>query len=242
MIARWANCRKHDTALPKEHGRDNESNMTKPTPKPRRVGRPEGQRNLADQILDKAELLFAKQGYSGTTLRQVADATDVTSAMTAYYFKNKENLFREVFLRRGLDVAQQRMDRLADLTEAQGITVEALVRAFLEPSSKLRKSVQGRAFLRLHARLHMEPEPLSFALRREVYDVSTRAYVEAFSELLPDQPKNRLFQKMSLLVGAYLYAFSDTNRLKELAMAEYATDDLLETTVSFGVGGFLAKD
>ncbi|AJE48604.1 TetR/AcrR family transcriptional regulator [Celeribacter indicus] len=208
--------------------------------KSRRVGRPEGQRNLADLILDRAEILFAEQGYSGTTLRQVADAADVTSAMTAYYFRNKENLFREVFLRRGLDVAQQRMDRLADLGETGGVSIEALVRAFLEPSSKLRKSAQGRAFLRLHARLHMEPEPLSYALRREVYDLSTRAYVEAISALLPDQPERRIYQKMSLMVGAYLYAFSDTNRLKELAMAEDATDDLLETTVAFGVGGFLA--
>lgn len=207
-------------------------------PKPKRVGRPEGQRNIANNILDKAELLFAEQGYAGTTLRQVADAADVTSAMTAYYFKNKENLFRQVFLRRGLDIAKQRMVKLGTLSQANACTIESLVRAFLEPSSELRKTVQGRAFLRLHARLHMEPEPLSFALRREVYDESTRAYVEAFTKLLPDQPQQKIYQKMSLLVGAYLYAFSDTNRLKELAMTDNATDNLLETTVAFAIGGF----
>jgi AcrR family transcriptional regulator len=225
-------------SLLKTTERDNETGMTES--KPKRVGRPEGQRNLADKILDKAETLFADQGYSGTTLRQVADAAGVTSAMTAYYFKNKENLFREVFLRRGLSVATQRVERLEALTQAGDMTIEALVRAFLEPSAKLRKTSRGRAFLRLHARLHMEPEPLSFALRREVYDVSTRAYVEAFADLLPDQSKHRIYQKMSLMVGAYLYAFSDTNRLKELAMTEEATGDLLETTVAFAVGGFLS--
>ncbi|PTQ66689.1 TetR/AcrR family transcriptional regulator [Celeribacter persicus] len=208
--------------------------------KQKRVGRPEGQRNLADKILDKAEILFAEQGYSGTTLRQVADAADVTSAMTAYYFKNKENLFREVFTRRGLDIAKQRMDRLTILQNEGGLTLETLVRAFLQPSSDLRHTDQGRAFLRLHGRLHMEPEPLSFSLRREVYDESTRAYVEALVALLPEQPEKLIYQKMSLMVGAYLYAFSDTNRLKELAMSEDATDDLLETTVAFSVGGFLA--
>jgi Transcriptional regulator len=209
-------------------------------PKPKRVGRPEGQRNLADTILDEAELLFAEQGYAGTTLRQVADAADVTSAMTAYYFKNKENLFREVFLRRGVDIAKQRMARLEAISQSGTGTVETLVRAFLEPSSNLRHTVQGRAFLRLHARLHMEPEPLSFSLRREVYDISTRAYVDAFATLLPEQPERLIYQKVSLLVGAYLYAFSDTNRLKELAMTETATDDLLETTIAFSVGGFLS--
>lgn len=208
--------------------------------KQKRVGRPEGQRNLADKILDKAEILFAEQGYSGTTLRQVADAADVTSAMTAYYFKNKENLFREVFTRRGLEIAKQRMERLDMLQKDGNLSLEKLVRAFLQPSSDLRQTDQGRAFLRLHGRLHMEPEPLSFSLRREVYDASTRAYVEALVALLPAQPEKLIYQKMSLMVGAYLYAFSDTNRLKELAMSEDATDDLLETTVAFSVGGFLA--
>lgn len=58
--------------------------------------------------------------------------------------------------------------------------------------------------------------------------------------LLPAQPEKLIYQKMSLMVGAYLYAFSDTNRLKELAMAEDATDHLLETTIAFSVGGSLA--
>lgn len=213
--------------------------MTKP--KPKRVGRPEGQTNLADKILDAAELLFAQQGFSGTTLRQVADHLAVNPAMTAYYFKNKENLFREVFLRRGLEVASRRMERLVELERGTGYETRDLVRAFLEPSAVLMASVQGRAFLRLHARLHMEPEAFSFELRREVYDESTRAYVRAFCDILPDQDEAEVYQKMSLMVGAYLYAFSDTNRLKELAMTEAATENLLETTVAFVVGGFASK-
>lgn len=208
--------------------------------RPKKVGRPEGQTNLSDKLLDAAELLFAEQGYSGTALRQVADKLDVNPAMTAYYFKNKENLFREVFLRRGLVVAQQRLERLNELTLSGPFCIEDLVRAFLEPSARLMATRQGRAFLRLHARLHMEPEAFSFALRREVYDESTRAYVEAFHRLLPEASELEIFQKMSLTVGAYLYAFSDTNRLEELAKSKNATEDLLDTTVAFVVGGFLS--
>ena len=63
----------------------------------RRPGRPEGQTNLADNILDAAEVLFAESGYAGTTLRQVAERLAVTPAMIAYYFQNKDNLFRAVF-------------------------------------------------------------------------------------------------------------------------------------------------
>lgn len=211
--------------------------------KPRRPGRPEGQTNLADNILDVAETLFAEMGHAGTTLRQVADRLDVTPAMIAYYFQNKDNLFRAVFLRRAESVSQARMERLAMLEEAGGYGVEDLVRAFVSPSAALSDSAQGRAFLRLHARLHMEPEELSYELRRQVYNESTRAYAHAFARLLPEMPMAEVFQRLSLLIGAYLYAFSGTSRLNELVESSESDPyaGLLDTVIAFGTAGMIGR-
>ncbi|MBB4023948.1 AcrR family transcriptional regulator [Confluentimicrobium naphthalenivorans] len=209
----------------------------------KKLGRPEGQTNLSDKILDVAEVSFADLGYAGTSLRQVADQLGVNAAMIAYYFDNKENLFKAVFLRKGNEVAAQRMKSLEALTAKGAYDVEALVRAFLEPSAKYRKTKQGRAFLRLHARLHMEPEALSFQLRREAYNESTKAYAEAFHRVLPHLPIASVYHKLSLMIGAYLYAFSDTNRLDELIdMEKKATvqADLFEDIVRFAVAGMKA--
>lgn len=207
--------------------------------KPRRPGRPEGQTNLADSILDAAEVMFAESGYAGTTLRQVAERLDVTPAMIAYYFQNKDNLFRAVFTRRGLGISQSRMAQLAALEQAGDYGVEDLVRAFIQPAAALSDSVQGRAFLRLHARLHMEPEDLSYELRRQVYNESTRAYARAFARLAPDTPMPQIYQRMSLLIGAYLYAFSGTSRVDELLDDRTADTGagLLETAIAFGAAG-----
>lgn len=215
----------------------------KATEKPRRPGRPEGQTNLADEILDAAEVMFAELGYSGTTMRQVAAKLGVTPAMIAYYFQNKDNLFRSVFLRRGEAISDGRMERLQQLQMKDDRTVEDLVRAFIEPAATLFTDAQGRAFLRLHARLHMEPEALSFELRRTVYNESTHAYAHAFAELLPELTLREIFQRLSLLIGAYLYAFSGTSRLGEF-LAEDEDEShhgLAETIIAFGTSGMQSK-
>lgn len=51
-------------------------------------------------ILDKAEELFAVNGYEGTTVRDIATAADVNLAMISYYFGSKEKLIEILFRER----------------------------------------------------------------------------------------------------------------------------------------------
>ena len=53
--------------------------------------------NRRDQILETASRLFLEQGYSATSVRNIADEVGVTEAALYYHFKDgKEALFREV--------------------------------------------------------------------------------------------------------------------------------------------------
>ncbi len=72
---------------------------------PRSPGRPQaGDRETArDTLVLTAASLFARQGYEGTSLRQVAEGARVTPAMVAYYFKDKSGLL-EAVVRQGLSV------------------------------------------------------------------------------------------------------------------------------------------
>ncbi|MFV0243574.1 MAG: TetR/AcrR family transcriptional regulator [Qingshengfaniella sp.] len=213
------------------------------TKKRKGPGRPGGQKNLSDDILDIAELLFADLGYAGTSMRQVAERVGANPALINYYFSNKENLFRAVFLRRAAKISDERMHRLRLLQTAGTYGLEDLVRAFLEPSEVLRRDIQGRAFLRLHARMHMEPEEIAFDLRRQVYQDSTVAFAHAFASLLPGQPLKTVYHKVSLMIGAYLYAFSDTNRMNELTADledPGPSDHYLDDIVGFIAAGMRA--
>src|SRR5947199_4627328 len=47
-------------------------------------------------ILTKAEQLFARHGFDGVSMREIAEACDITKANIYYYFKDKESLYLQV--------------------------------------------------------------------------------------------------------------------------------------------------
>ena len=68
------------------------------------------------RILDTAESLFAEQGFSATSLRNITTAAGVNLAAVNYHFRSKEGLIEAVFARR---VAPLNAERLELLTAAE---------------------------------------------------------------------------------------------------------------------------
>lgn len=66
------------------------------TPAPKKAPRlPEGQLR-EEQLLAIATELFARKGYDGTSLRDIAEAAGITKAALYYWFPEKEQLFERV--------------------------------------------------------------------------------------------------------------------------------------------------
>lgn len=87
-----------------------------------------------DQILDAAERLFAEQGFSRTTVKQIGNAAKVNSALLYYYFGDKEQLYRAVFQRLVEGMVSRTMGRLdADAPPADKLRgfIEAQVETIL---------------------------------------------------------------------------------------------------------------
>ncbi len=59
----------------------------------RRPGRPAGNSDTRDRILNSARDLFARNGIGHTSIRAVATAAGVDSALVHHYFGTKEKLF-----------------------------------------------------------------------------------------------------------------------------------------------------
>jgi len=62
----------------------------------RRPGRPAGSSDTRQRILSSARELFARNGINNTSIRAVAAAAGVDSALVHHYFGTKEKLFAEV--------------------------------------------------------------------------------------------------------------------------------------------------
>lgn len=59
----------------------------------KRPGRPAGSSDTRERILANARILFARNGISNTSIRAVAAAAGVDSALVHHYFGTKEKLF-----------------------------------------------------------------------------------------------------------------------------------------------------
>jgi hypothetical protein len=69
--------------------------------------------------------------------------------------------------------------------------------------------------------------------------------VEALRAALPDLSELDAHWRVTMMIGTYLYAFSDTHRMEEMTRSgvyEPAdTDSLIEQVTRFVVGGFEAR-
>lgn len=203
-------------------------------------GRPEGRTATREDILDAAERHFAERGFAAANLREIANDANVTQAMVNYYFGSKVDMFKEVYLRRGRALAASRMHLLEVVLAKVSPQIEDVLRAYLLPSFKLRGSAQGRAFLRLQARLHAEPDEMAYELRREVYDRPVRAYVAALMSLLPGKTEDEVYLRFAQLIGIYIYVVSGAHRIGEIQGRRRpvpSASDLIEEIVGFASAG-----
>lgn len=214
--------------------------------KPRGRGRPRQDGNHRNSILNEAELAFAKGGYAGISIRDIAERAGVNQGLIRYYFNNKQQLFDEVYRRRGGLLSGHRhvlLDRLLDAGEP--LTVQSVIRAYLQPQWDLKYSGEaGAAFVRLQARLHAEPEEHALRLRREVYDASAKRYVDALASLLPGIPKKTIGLRMAFLVGTYLFMLNDLGRIEDLTegrIMQLSKDEMLNHMVEFLSAAIQAK-
>lgn len=184
----------------------------------RRPGRPKDGSDLRDKILDAAELIFADAGYVGAKMRDIADLAGTNQSLIRYYFGSKQELFDEVFRRRGAVVSGRRHVLLDEvLNRPEPPRVEDIMRAYLTPQWEMKYSgPSGAAFVRLQARLHAEPEEHSLRLRREVYDASVKRYIDELTRCLPHLTRDIVSLRMAFVVGTYMFMLNDLGRLNDL--------------------------
>ncbi|MBS0340160.1 MAG: TetR family transcriptional regulator [Proteobacteria bacterium] len=83
-----------------------------------------------EQLIDIAIRLFARKGYEGTSLRDIADEARITKAALYYHFPNKEELYERIVL--------ESMQNLVD-------TVSAAMRAGATPAERVRLFMRASA-------------------------------------------------------------------------------------------------
>ena len=163
------------------------------------------------KILDAAELLFSKNGYHGTSLREITAKAGVNVAAVNYHFGSKEALLDNVLERRLTPLNKARLSMLNSVCETakergQRPSVRDLMYAFIAPTISFRETDAGAGnFIALIGRAISEP---SGTVKRSFFrfmEPFIKVMLDSLKEALPDLPQNLLLLRFHFSVGMLVH-------------------------------------
>ncbi|MDH6304105.1 TetR/AcrR family transcriptional regulator [Parabacteroides sp. PF5-5] len=86
---------------------------------------------VKERIMDVARDLFIKNGYKGTSVRDIASASGTNVAMVNYYFHSKYNLF-EIIFEEAFSRFQQRIFSTLDADLPFFVLIEKIIHSYYE--------------------------------------------------------------------------------------------------------------
>lgn len=205
--------------------------------------------DVRERLLRAAEVLFAEEGFAGTSVRRLTEKAGANLAAINYYFEGKEGLFLEAVGRHLRPLNQERLRLLEEYEESLGErkpAVEPVLRAFLSPAFDLlySRGRQGRAILRLLSKSTMgEEKVVGQLVTREFQELADR-FGLLLSRAVPSVGREELFWRMHYTAGAFLHTLHQHHNIELLSGGLCNCDDRerVETfLVHFCAGGFRAK-
>jgi AcrR family transcriptional regulator len=194
-----------------------------------------------ERIFNAAERLFGQYGFPGASLRQITDEANVNLASVNYHFGTKEDLYKQVLLRRIRPLNEERMKLLAHAEQLAGdqpVPLNALLDSFIRPLFRcaMDQELGGMAFLRLICADLTDPKPFMLELLAGEFDPIAARYTRALARALPHLPAAELFWRMQFTIGVVLHAavrHHDFERTSGGLCPRMDSDDCLSRLISF---------
>lgn len=131
------------------------------------------------QLLDAAEEVFGRKGFHETTLKEIAEKADFSVGSVYSFFESKDDLFRQIFARRGAEY----MPRMAAVLAVDEAPVRRLRHLVEFQIGFFREHPHfGRLYLRYSSATFQSDERLSDQLVRANYDESMVRQAALFAE------------------------------------------------------------
>lgn len=170
-------------------------------------------------LLDAAEHLFSRMDFESTTLADIAKQAGANVGQIVYHFGTKEELLRACILRRAKTLSQQRKELLQNyqqLVGKQGMQIEPLIRAFMDPffALVLGDDDRGRNYTRLLARFVWRENAAD--ILAEGFNEVAKLYLESFRRALPGLDEDGVVRGFQFMLGAIYSSVTDDRRIEIL--------------------------
>ena len=146
-----------------------------------------------EDMLAEAARLFAQQGFSATSMNQVAEACGVAKPTLYHYFQDKNDLLAQI-----CDSHVHALLALVEEVKAKGLAPDAELRALIERFTSVYADAQDQ-----HRVLTSEIKFLADAERQRLLDVERRVVAEfaaALTRVRPELQDAQLHKPLTMLL------------------------------------------
>ena len=190
------------------------------------------------KLLDTAETLFARHGIDNTSLRAITAAAGANVAAVHYHFGSKDELLREIFIRRMTPLIEERLRRLEKCKgAAKRVLVEKIVAAYVEPTFEYDCSQNQFGFNRLLARLSLENQRERTDVFHFIQRDGNTQFVDALLAAAPHLQRETVQLRLELLLGMIVQALS----IRQESRSGSANRALVDELINLGVAMMEAK-
>ncbi|WP_100657185.1 TetR/AcrR family transcriptional regulator [Alteromonas flava] len=175
------------------------------------------------KILATAEVLFAKQGFTHTSMRMITEQAGVNLAAVNYHFGSKKNLIQAVF-KFYLDLVIPQMDvHLKQLASMDAAKVEDVIRCIVEPLESIEnyRPLGTATFVQLLGRGYSETQGHLRSFILGTYGETLSALMAQFRRSLPKVSNEELFWRLHFALGSFVFSMSSSQALLEIAEADF---------------------
>lgn len=185
--------------------------------------------NVREALLSAAIGLFSTNGYNAVSLREIAKAADANVGSLTYHFGSKANLLREIYQRHTEPMNHRRLELLGEARRIMDPDerLMAILRAYALPafSSTSDHDGGGAEFTRMRAVLSAEGNSDAREIIAGAFDTTSRAFLAAIAECLPDADREGLVWRSQFMLGALYYALVNPERVTRLSDGEVDGND-----------------
>lgn len=180
-----------------------------------------------ERILRSAEEMFATRGFDGASVRSIALAAEVPTALINYHFESKAGLYWALFEVRSPTIVDQRLAglELAAMEHDLDRRLELTIKALVVPMFKLRASEGNAWFIRILSREVTDPSANSRGIIAHFFDPIAHEFIENLKTCLPDHSDQQLHWAYNAMLGVMVYIVSDTGRIARLSDGLCDPDD-----------------
>lgn len=189
-----------------------------------------GAQTTKERIVDAAEMLFAQQGYEGTTTRAIALKADVPLGLMSYYFGTKGDLYSEVVMRRSAEHAADIAASLQAVAErGKAASIADIVTAFVMPV--VRRALDGgpgwAAYVKLLSLAANTPgsEPHTKTFARE-YAKVVEDFVGMLRKKMPGAAEEDVYWAFYILNSAFIHILVENGSIDRLSGGRCKASDL----------------